>query len=957
MRSGREPRVRPGREPRDRGDAGAGRRGAATPTPCVAPGRPRPCSTRFDGRRPDVAVVGPQHREPRRHDATRRPGPRPSLGDAVGHAVLGRHRAGQPVHACLPPARRRLRRAARRRLGVGRGACGSAATRSTGSGVGTSGSSCSSRTSTSAGELEPTGGDDRATSPGRVVTHTVGASRLAGARALDRRATTGPPTGTSTSGGTDPAAWCCRRRPGSCRPGRRRRPRAPRRPGGHTGASRIRGPDQVAWPPPWPSRNRASTAAPGSARRSASRSGGGPPGAGSSPRWPSWSSGRCSSCSATTTARPRPPSRRSRTRTTGTPILGVNICGTWLPAVPQFEGRDGSRARIRRPGIHSHGDGLMHIHPFSSDEAGAKATLGRYLTYGGWSWTRLSIKLWELGAERRQGERRQVPPTRRSRASCTGRSASSASRGRRSPRPATRPTTTRRTATSSRSTSCPKGSDARTAARLGRGPEVDRGPQRPAGAAGREHDAVGLDAGGEHGRPARRARPRLPARRAAPAPPRREGGRPRRWRGHPAASAHVTTPKPLLPIANVPFLERQLDLARAVRRRRGRALARLPAGCVHASTSPTTRYGDIKLRFVVEHEPLGTAGGIRFAAEGIDERLARLQRRRPHRPRSRRVRRVPRGARRGGDDLAHAGRRSVGVRRRPDPRRRRGGRVRREAAARPGADQLDQRRHLRARAVGARRDPAPAQRVDRAGDVPAHARAPGPPLRDAAPTYWLDIGTPREVLRGPARRRSRAGSACRRRPTATSSAPGVWTEAGRRGRPDGGARGAGADRGRAHGRVPTRGSRRSVLGPGLSRRRRATVLRSVVLEGVDVDAGARGGATRWSAPSRLPAARSRGQREGARHRRGRVHRLHARRPAAGRGLGGRRRRRPVDGIARQPRRRPLGRRPPVLVPPPRRPHRRRSPTSSRTASPTSCSTSPRRPTCACRWRSPSSTPR
>ena len=33
------------------------------------------------------------------------------------------------------------------------------------------------------------------------------------------------------------------------------------------------------------------------------------------------------------------------------------------------------------------------------------------------------------------------------------------------------------------------------------------------------------------------------------------------------------------------------------------------------------RFGDMKLRFVVEHEPLGTAGGIRFAAEGIDERV------------------------------------------------------------------------------------------------------------------------------------------------------------------------------------------------------------------------------------------------------------------------------------------------------------------------------------------------
>ncbi len=82
----------------------------------------------------------------------------------------------------------------------------------------------------------------------------------------------------------------------------------------------------------------------------------------------------------------------------------------------------------------------------------------------------------------------------------------------------------------------------------------------------------------------------------------------------------LTTPKPLLPIANVAFLERQLawlgghGVDEVVL-----SLGYLPnAFTEHFSDD---RFGDIKLRFVVEHEPLGTAGGIRFAAEGIDERL------------------------------------------------------------------------------------------------------------------------------------------------------------------------------------------------------------------------------------------------------------------------------------------------------------------------------------------------
>jgi hypothetical protein len=75
--------------------------------------------------------------------------------------------------------------------------------------------------------------------------------------------------------------------------------------------------------------------------------------------------------------------------------LGVNICGTWEPAVPAFEGRDGSQSGSPRAGIHSHGDFLIHDHPFASDESGKNATLGRYLEYAQSSVSRDSIKLWE----------------------------------------------------------------------------------------------------------------------------------------------------------------------------------------------------------------------------------------------------------------------------------------------------------------------------------------------------------------------------------------------------------------------------------------------------------------------------------------------------------------------------------------------------------------------------------
>ncbi len=76
--------------------------------------------------------------------------------------------------------------------------------------------------------------------------------------------------------------------------------------------------------------------------------------------------------------------------------LGVNLCGTWEPAVPAFEGRNGSNDQNASPraGIHSHADYLIHDHPFGSDESGKKATLGRYLGYAQTELSATSIKLW-----------------------------------------------------------------------------------------------------------------------------------------------------------------------------------------------------------------------------------------------------------------------------------------------------------------------------------------------------------------------------------------------------------------------------------------------------------------------------------------------------------------------------------------------------------------------------------
>jgi NDP-sugar pyrophosphorylase family protein len=80
------------------------------------------------------------------------------------------------------------------------------------------------------------------------------------------------------------------------------------------------------------------------------------------------------------------------------------------------------------------------------------------------------------------------------------------------------------------------------------------------------------------------------------------------------------TPKPLLPIANQPFLERQLSwLAAAGIDEVVLSLGYLPDA--FEAHFPDGCFANLRLRYAVEDHPLGTAGAIRFAAQGIDERI------------------------------------------------------------------------------------------------------------------------------------------------------------------------------------------------------------------------------------------------------------------------------------------------------------------------------------------------
>ena len=72
--------------------------------------------------------------------------------------------------------------------------------------------------------------------------------------------------------------------------------------------------------------------------------------------------------------------------------FGVNLCGEWLGNPATFATPDGNPGVAA--GIHTHGDGFIHIHPHSSAETGSNATLGKFMSYGGWSVSENSISVW-----------------------------------------------------------------------------------------------------------------------------------------------------------------------------------------------------------------------------------------------------------------------------------------------------------------------------------------------------------------------------------------------------------------------------------------------------------------------------------------------------------------------------------------------------------------------------------
>jgi NDP-sugar pyrophosphorylase family protein len=83
----------------------------------------------------------------------------------------------------------------------------------------------------------------------------------------------------------------------------------------------------------------------------------------------------------------------------------------------------------------------------------------------------------------------------------------------------------------------------------------------------------------------------------------------------------INSPKSIVPIFNRPFLNYQLDLIKQVAEIDEVILSlNYQPGRVEEVFGDGTQAG-IKLRYVVEPQPLGTAGGVRYAADGVKDTL------------------------------------------------------------------------------------------------------------------------------------------------------------------------------------------------------------------------------------------------------------------------------------------------------------------------------------------------
>ena len=68
---------------------------------------------------------------------------------------------------------------------------------------------------------------------------------------------------------------------------------------------------------------------------------------------------------------------------------GIYVCDHFLTPIQNITDVDG---------IHTHGDGLIHVHPFSSKTAGANATLAAFATAAGMTLTDTTIADEEFGS-------------------------------------------------------------------------------------------------------------------------------------------------------------------------------------------------------------------------------------------------------------------------------------------------------------------------------------------------------------------------------------------------------------------------------------------------------------------------------------------------------------------------------------------------------------------------------
>ncbi len=291
--------------------------------------------------------------------------------------------------------------------------------------------------------------------------------------------------------------------------------------------------------------------------------------------------------------------------------LGVNVCGTWLPAAPAFDG-----PTAQAMGIHSHGDGLMHIHPYSSAAAGKNATVGRFLEDNdgaGWALDSTSMTLWD-GAQHKNGDTCPSGEFKGKKANVVWATGHYGKPWNGTPR------------TGNPSDFNPQNADIVAIAFLPKGVKIPEPPdaesalaniQDLGGGAAASTSSDRLDGVDRHLDHSSDGSSRQHPVKAVVL----VGGEGTRLR-----PLTYKTPKGLLPIANLPFLDRQLtwltshgvdDIVLSF----GYLPEAFREHLTGDSSADEAHFGSARIRFRQEPEPLGTAGGIRFAAEGIDERL------------------------------------------------------------------------------------------------------------------------------------------------------------------------------------------------------------------------------------------------------------------------------------------------------------------------------------------------